>query len=95
MFQQQFGTTEKFSGYHCFSLFRGKSKPCDDCPLIQATQGDIKQIENLPPNQMFYDGTETIFGTEKNNHPKTYSMRIIPNRDTITNKVTSFFLILY
>ncbi len=90
-FQKMIGVTERFWGYHCFSVFRGKSKPCDDCPILT---GGLPREVLTTNSPIRVDGQEIIYFPGEPT-PRTYRVRVIANiSQTNNNQISSYFLIL-
>lgn len=89
-FQQLIGNTDRFWGYHCFSLFRGKSRPCEDCPILTQELPRELVVHGMPQRA---DGVEFIYFPGEP-HPRKYKMRVIVNVNQQSSQVTSYFLIL-
>ncbi len=91
-FQQLIGPTERFWGYHCFSLFRGKSRQCADCPILRKELPE-RRLAARQETQISIDGEEWIFHPGEQ-APRRYNMRVIANISPREAKITSYFLVL-
>ncbi len=89
-FQQLIGATERFWGYHCFSLFRGRSRQCSDCPIL--TGGLPRDI--VSESSLIHGDGEEIIYFPGEHAPRKFKMRIIVNANQMNNQVTSYFLVL-
>lgn len=90
-FKKLIGSPEQFWGYHCFSLFRGKSQLCDDCPIIQ---NNLTRDFITDESSLSAVGKELIYNLGESPGFREFDMKIIVNYEVKTRKVTSYFLVL-